>query len=109
MKFETETQQQQFDFYFSLGNKIRKSRKEAGFTQEDLAFMMNISRVSVNNIEMGKQRLPVHLISSIAELFKISIHELIPNYNHNIKSCQELFEHKKKAAIEKFDEKYGDL
>jgi transcriptional regulator with XRE-family HTH domain len=99
--------EQEFEFYKQVGLNIRKFRKLAGFTQDDLAFMMSISRVSVNNIELGKQRLPSHLISAICGLFKVYIHEIIPNYNYGIKSGNDLFEHKKNIAFEKLNEKFA--
>ncbi len=91
------------NFYQLVGANIRQFRKEAGLTQDDLAYLLNVSRVSINNIELGKQRLPVHLISAIGNLFKVYIHEIIPFYDKGVKTMADLYEHKKAIAISKLD------
>lgn len=93
----------EFNFYQLVGANIRDFRKKAGLTQDDLGYVLNISRVSVNNIELGKQRLPVHLISAIGNLFKAYMHEIIPFYDKGIKTMNDLYEHKKAIAIAKLD------
>lgn len=100
--------QNELKFYQCVGSNIRKFRIGAGLTQEDLAFILNISRVSVNNIELGKQRLPLHLIASICGLFKARMHEIIPPYDYKVKSMIDLFEHKKQIEIDKINNKFNN-
>lgn len=70
--------EQQTVFYEALGEKIRDARKRKNLNQEDLADKLGMSRVSVVNIETGKQRLPLHVLSDISELLNITISELLP-------------------------------
>lgn len=100
----------EFEFYKTVGGNIRAFRKKAGFTQEDLAYMLNISRVSVNNIELGKQRLPLHMVSAIGRLFKAYMYyEIIPAYQYGVKSPLQLFEYKKDLAIKALNDKLNNI
>lgn len=80
----------QSEFYIRFGENIRIKRKQINLTQEDLAWLLNISRVSINNIEAGKQRPPLHFIVSICAILKLTPTDVIPNYNYGIKSIDEL-------------------
>lgn len=42
--------------HIALGARIRLIREALGLTQEDLAVRVNLKRVSVTNIEIGRQR-----------------------------------------------------
>lgn len=88
-------------FYKAVGSKIKGQRVEMRLTQEDLGYVFNISRVSINNIETGKQRLPLHLLVAIAEFLFIPLPELVPKYSYKIKTRKELKEHKIKIATDK--------
>lgn len=68
-------------FYETMGKRIKSRRKNQGETQEDLADALGISRVSMVNIENGKQRLPIHIINDICTLLKTNINALVPNRN----------------------------
>jgi DNA-binding XRE family transcriptional regulator len=59
-------------FYKSVGTNIRKARIKKGITQEQLADAMGISRVSIVNIEAGRQKLLLHHILNIAEALGLS-------------------------------------
>lgn len=82
-------------FYQSLGGNICDSRKRSGLTQEMLADQLSISRVSMTNIESGKQRLPLHLVSKIAEVLRTRLDSLIPVFN------EDFTPEKKTAQIDK--------
>ncbi|MDB4921209.1 helix-turn-helix transcriptional regulator [Mucilaginibacter sp.] len=70
--------EQQTVFYEALGEKIRDARKRKNLNQEDLAEKLGMSRVSIVNIETGKQRLPLHVLSDISEILNITLGELLP-------------------------------
>lgn len=73
-------------FYKNVGKSIKDKRNDCGNSQEELANALNISRVSMVNIENGKQRLPVHIINDICYLLKCSIADIVPSrseYNHS--------------------------
>lgn len=63
-------------FYSTIGTNIIKGRNALKMTQETLADKLGISRVSVGNIESGKQRLPVHLMYEVAKSLHIDLMDL---------------------------------
>lgn len=65
-------------FYESVGKKIKRARTLYGINQAALGGKVGISRVSIVNIEGGKQMPPVHVIWRMAETFNISIENLFP-------------------------------
>lgn len=65
-------------FYEEVGRRIKAHRKNIKETQEALADALQLSRVSINNIESGKQRLPMHILNDVAYLLNIPVGELIP-------------------------------
>jgi len=42
------------DYRFKLGDKIRQVREQRGYSQEQLADMMDINRSTISKIENGK-------------------------------------------------------
>lgn len=50
----TATESQIRDYRFKLGDKIRQVREEKGYSQEQLADLMNINRSTISKIENGK-------------------------------------------------------
>ncbi|MCH8489289.1 MAG: helix-turn-helix domain-containing protein [Oceanicaulis sp.] len=41
-------------YRFKLGNKIRQVREERGYSQEQLANIMNVNRSTISKIENGR-------------------------------------------------------
>jgi transcriptional regulator with XRE-family HTH domain len=66
-------------FYKALGLNIGKARKEAGYTQDDLAKTLKLSRTSITNIEKGKQPVQAHVLAELAQTLKTSVAALIPS------------------------------
>ena len=66
--------------YIEVGRRIRAARKRAGLqlSQEKLAKRLNMSRVSVVNIEAGRQRAPLYLLWQIANAINTELALLIP-------------------------------
>lgn len=54
-----------------VGKKIREARKAKGFTQEDLAKLLDVSRVVVSDYETGKQNLTLDTIDRVANALGI--------------------------------------
>lgn len=48
------TENQIKDYRLKLGNKIRVVREQRGYSQEQLAELMNINRSTISKIENGK-------------------------------------------------------
>jgi DNA-binding XRE family transcriptional regulator len=65
--------------YSEIGKKIYKIRIGAGIKQEMLADYLELSRVSIVNIEKGRQRPSIFLLLKIADIFKVNYTELIPS------------------------------
>lgn len=59
--------------YVSLGNAIRLGRKQKRLNQIDLARAVKLSRVSIANIENGRQRLPLHTAVLIDKLLDLDL------------------------------------
>jgi DNA-binding XRE family transcriptional regulator len=60
----------------SLGKKVQKLRKQKGFTQEDLAHELGISRVYMGYIEQGRESPSLKLLMKIARKFGVSVEDL---------------------------------
>ncbi len=69
--------------YKAVGRKIRTARErlEPKLSQAKLAKKLGISRVSIVNIEAGRQHAPLSLLSQIAEILGIELLLLIPRRN----------------------------
>jgi transcriptional regulator with XRE-family HTH domain len=70
--------------YVDLGRRIHVLRAERGWTQEQLGKQLNppVTRASIANIEMGKQRLLVHTLVQITDILKLKLQDLLPDKNH---------------------------
>lgn len=61
------------DFYKKIGENISTVRKSTGLTQESFAEMIGISRVALNCIELGKQRLSVYHYAVICQMMGVQL------------------------------------
>jgi putative transcriptional regulator len=59
-----------------MKNRIRVLRAEKGWTQADLAKLLDVSRNSVNAIENGKYDPSLPLAFRIADIFGMKIEEI---------------------------------
>lgn len=90
-----------------LGQNIMRFRKERGFTQEQLANLLNVSVSAVSKWELGNNRPDLELLPGLAEIFQISIDSLL-GYEKSYKSVDKtidkinvlLEKEQYKAAIE---------
>ncbi|MFI5161228.1 MAG: helix-turn-helix domain-containing protein [Sphingobacteriales bacterium] len=71
-------------FYQKIGELIKDSRKLKNINQETLSTYLGISRVSLVNIENGKQRAPIHVLIEISDFLKVPLKELLPQLFPNI-------------------------
>lgn len=68
--------------YSSLGARIKQLR-EGGegrrrMTQAELAQFVGLERTSITNIEKGTQKVPLHILYRICEVFNVDIISLLP-------------------------------
>ena len=73
------TESEQSVFYKNLGDRIRTARQKAELKQEAFAVQLGLSRVSIVNIEKGRQRPAIHLLWNIARILNIEVEDLISN------------------------------
>lgn len=78
--------EQQTSFYERIGEKIRETRKIREINQETLATTLGISRVSLINIETGKQRVPLHVLLDICVSLNVTMNELVPQNMEGVHS-----------------------
>ena len=62
-----------------IGNEVNTARKRLGLTQEQLAQKAKISRVSVANLEAGRQCVTMKGLFRYAEALGCKPHELMPS------------------------------
>lgn len=60
-----------------LGTRLAQLRKARGYSQEDLAMLINIPRPSIAQIELGKRNVTVTELISLSEALKISCDKLL--------------------------------
>lgn len=67
-------------YYALIGENIRTARMHSKISQEDLAKQLGfISRISVVNIESGKQKVLVHTLAQLSDILNVSIDTLLPD------------------------------
>lgn len=61
----------------AVGKNIKNMRKKLDITQEELAEKINVTRQAVSNWENGKTEPDIETLTRIAQIFDISIDELV--------------------------------
>lgn len=61
----------------ALGQRIKKSRKDRGLLQVDLAVRVGISTGYVGSIEQGLRYPSLKILQKIAKILKISLSDLL--------------------------------
>lgn len=59
-----------------FGKRIQELRKQKGFTQEDLADLIEVDRSYMGFVERGERNPPLDKLIKIAKAFKITLPEL---------------------------------
>ena len=62
-----------------FNNKLYELRKQKGFSQEQLANRLNVSRQTISKWEVGESTPDMENLVAISELFEISLDELVLN------------------------------
>ena len=62
-----------------FNNKLYELRKQKGFSQEELANRLNVSRQTVSKWEVGDSTPDMEKLIAISDLFGISLDELVLN------------------------------
>ncbi len=64
-------------FFKQLGQRIATLRKELGMTQMQLAEVLTISQQYIQAFEAGRRKVPSSMLPTLAQLFGITVDELI--------------------------------
>ncbi len=100
-------------FFKSLGARIAALRQEAGLSQQAVADTLEIAQQTYANYEVARARPPVSLLPELAQLFGISVDELLgiksgisgkrgpaPKLQQHIERISQLPKPKQKFVIE---------
>ena len=72
----------------SVGENIKNIRKKNNITQEELAEKLNVTRQAVSSWENGKTEPDIETLTNIAQIFDISIDELVDGIPKGIKELR---------------------
>ena len=90
-------------YYEALGREIKTLRAAHNLTQDDLAFMLGISRVSLAMIEVGKQKMPLHIYGMFCKVFNSVF--MVQSFDP-VHTKAELMERIRQNALAKLEAKY---
>lgn len=72
-----------------VGNKIRRLRENKGFSQEEMAERLNISRSAYGRIETGETNTWVNHIEKLCQELDMKIEDFFMNSDNNINTNQD--------------------
>ncbi len=96
----------------TLEEQIRNCRKQAGISQEKMAELIGVSRQAVTKWENGTGTPDIENLVAIAELFQISLDELLLNEKKEKKQSEYLYESTTEYdvdGIKSYDIKLGSV
>lgn len=64
------------EFFIALGERITSLRKARGLTQVQLADALGVSQQSVQAYEVGRRRMPISSLPTVARALGVSLEEL---------------------------------
>lgn len=82
-----------------IGIRIAEIRKSKGYSQENLAKLLNMSRPSLTQIELGKRNVTILELNEITNILSISIDKLLSG-NFNLK--EQLIEQEKMDETQEY-------
>ncbi len=107
---------QDLTFFKDLGQHIASLRKEMHLTQLQLAEILGISQQYMQAFEAGRRKMPSSMLPTLAQLFAISIDELVgiknqtnkkrgpsPKLQRQIEQISRLPKSKQRFVIEMLD------
>ena len=62
----------------TIGEKVRIQRMIKGYSQEYMAFMLDISQAAYSNLERNETDMTIRRVFEIAEILEISPYQLMP-------------------------------
>ena len=71
--------QDEKEYFKILGSRVARLRKGLGLTQVQLAETLGISQQMVASYEVGRRRIPVSMLPSLAQTLKVQTDALLGN------------------------------
>lgn len=68
-----------------IGNRLKKIRKELGYTQTELAEKANMSRTYLADIEGNRYNPSLDVVKTLSEILGVSISDIIEDENETYK------------------------
>jgi len=86
--------------YKLIGQRLKETRRQysrlsSKLTQGDLAKIINFERTSITNIELGKQKTPIHVIYQLCSILGVEIADLLPPVDEALNASSKLCKDKK--------------
>lgn len=91
------TDKNKLEFYLLLGKQLTAFRKAKDLSQAQVAKIIGMSRVSMVNIEKGRQTPPIHILWVLSKLYEVSLDELISLYQKSDASIED------RATLKQFE------
>lgn len=89
-------------FYSEVGKRLLSMRTAAGLTQEKLAEMIDIESNSVHRYETAQRKMNLFTAAKIAQVFSVSIDNLISENKTDIEKEAEVTFHQLSAEDQRF-------
>lgn len=72
--------------------RLRELREKRGFTQREIAAMLDVSQQTVSRVESGTGKIPIELAVKAAYVFQVSVEYFLclPEYSFNGKDGNDL-------------------
>lgn len=86
----------------SLGNNLFHARKKSGFSQEEVAGKLGVSRQTISKWELDETLPDICQSKKLANLYGLSLDELI-EFDIDVKEIEEVIDRTNEALSEKVD------
>ena len=61
-----------------FGEKLRNTRLELGYSQEELSFKTGLHRTYISSVERGKRNISITNIKKLADALDLKMQDLVP-------------------------------
>lgn len=96
-------------FWENLVTMLRKLRDKYGYTQQDVADRVGISKPAYRSYENNDRRIPVDVLTRVAALYNVSMDELLGNsYRSNASTKHIIHGNFTEEQLQKI-QKYAEL
>ncbi|MCG2792712.1 MAG: helix-turn-helix domain-containing protein [Weeksellaceae bacterium] len=72
----------------SIGSKVKKHRESKGWSQEDLAYRLNVAQTTISSIESDKSVPNSILLNNIAKELEVDIRDLLEDSKTQINNIE---------------------